>query len=196
MAGERESHCRRRGSPVALPRMRRRFTQRWITLCALGIGIVAPIGANAQAELNEALAFVESRMKVQQWQSARFEHHRWKPSNMSFGAQQWTWNEAKEEWSPSFRKVVIESYNVDARQLTTPVRAGKHSITFECRASKCIKVIGSSATTVADGTPKQETTEVEKAQNTWFFASAAEAKRVAQALNRALKLLGAKPRAF
>jgi hypothetical protein len=114
----------------------------------------------------------------------------------SFGAQQWTWNEAKEEWSPSFRKVVIESYSVDARQLATPVRAGKHSITFECRASKCIKVIGSSATTVADGTPKQETTEVEKAQNTWFFASAAEAKRVAQALNRGLKLLGAKPRAF
>lgn len=152
--------------------------------------------AVADTQLDEALSFVQSRLAVQQWQKERFEHHRWKPAKVNFQPAQWSWDESKEEWSPSFRKVAIESYSVDPRQLATPVRAGTHSITFECRSSKCIKVIGSSATTIADGTPKQEAIDVEKAQNTWFFANAAEAKRVANAMNRALSLLGVKARSF
>lgn len=166
-----------------------------VALCALALS-AASLPAAAEAQLDEALAFIGSRLKVQQWQKERFEHHRWKASNVKFSKEQWSWDEAKEEWSPSFRKVVLESYSVDARLLATPVRAGKHSITFECHSSKCIKVLGSSATTVADGTPKQEAIDIDKAQNTWFFSSASEARRVAQAMNRALKLLGAKPRAF
>ncbi len=154
------------------------------------------LNAGAETALDEALAFVQSRLAVQQWQKERFEHHRWKPGKVNFQPAQWSWDESKEEWSPSFRKVVIESYSVDPRLLATPVRAGTHSITFECRVSKCIKVIGSSATSIADGKPKQEAIDAEKAQNTWFFANAAEAKRVAQAMNTALKQLGAKPRAF
>jgi len=165
-------------------------------LIVLLLFAAACLNARAAISLDEALAFIQSRLGVQLWQKERFEHHRWKPSNANFRNEQWTWDESKEEWSPSFRKVVIESYSVDPRLLATPVRAGTHSVTFECRVSKCIKVIGSSATTVADGTPKQEAIDIEKAQNTWFFATAAEAKRVAQALNRALKQLGAKPRAF
>jgi hypothetical protein len=165
-------------------------------ILVLSLAAFGSVATAADSSIDEALAFIQSRLAVQQWQKERFEHHRWKPGKVNFQPTQWSWDESLEEWSPSFRKVVIESYSVDPRLLATPVRAGKHSITFECRMSKCIKVIGSSATTIADGKPKQEAIDVEKAQNTWFFASAAEAKRVAQAMNSVLKQYGAKPRAF
>jgi hypothetical protein len=165
-------------------------------MAAVCVLLAAGSSFAVESQLYDALAFIESRLAVQQWEKERFEHHRWKPGKMIFRPGEWQWDESKEEWSPGFRKVVLESYKVDPRELATPVRAGSRSITFECRVSKCIKVTGASATSINDGAPKQEAIDAAKSKNTWFFASAAEAKRVAHAMNTALKELGAKPRAF
>lgn len=158
--------------------------------------LVAPAVSEGQPTLEDAIAFIQSRLGEHQLNSGY-----WSTSDVKLSSVPWTWRErmvtarGKDQLEAAFNATIVEeSYSVAPSALTLPVVVEGRSLTFECREAKCISV---QAYTMrpASGMDPIDIKET-RAKNTWHFSDEQEANRVAKALTRALELHGAKRSKF
>lgn len=124
----------------------------------------------------------------------------WNPSNVLLKSNRWTWLETQTSYSSKGGWVagINETYEVDPRQLSTPVSVNGSTVIFECTLNKCIHVQRSVQTmTIVNNVPDETTSSTEqRASNLWHFSSEDETKREANAMNVALTHYGARARVF
>lgn len=156
----------------------------------------SPQSPPSEPTLEDALGFIESKFTFQ-----RIGGGTWSAGEIKLRGNPWTWNEVqtltsgKDDLEQAFNKsVLIEFYIVDPRQLAYPVRVSENHLTFECVSGLCISVASSAARVLA---PDRISHLGEaRGSNTWHYSSPEDAARVANAMNHALRLLGASPAKF